>query len=121
LKGLWIIEPSEARCARLSMPVCAACHPASYRTVSSCCVFACIDRQASLDEDALEMLAIQEAQERARDAARAVEVAAKRQKKQEAPVVRPDAPKEPVAAPKSAPSGVMARWLARGSAQSDAP
>ena len=64
MKGLWIIEPSEARCARLSMPVCAACHSASYRTVYSCCVFACIDRQASLDEDALEVLAIKEAQER---------------------------------------------------------
>ena len=82
----------------------------------SYCVLACLDRQASLDEDALEVLAIKEAQTRARGTARAAEVAAKRSRVQGAP------PVEPVAAPKSATEGVMmARWLARGSAQSDAP
>jgi hypothetical protein len=49
--------------------------------MSSHCVLACLDRQASLDEDALEVLAIKEAQMRARGTARAAvggQVAAKR-------------------------------------------
>ena len=39
--------------------------------MSSHSVLACLDRQASLDEDALEVLAIKEAQTRARGTARA--------------------------------------------------
>ena len=87
--------------------------------MSSHCVLACLDRQASLDEDALEVLAIKEAQMRARGTVRAAEVAAKRSRVQlqGAPPVEPAAAVEPVAAPKSATEGVMARWLARAAVQ----
>ena len=85
--------------------------------MSSHCVLACLDRQASLDEDALEVLAIKEAQMRARGTVRAAEVAAKRSRVQGAPLVEPAAAVEPVAAPKSATEGVMARWLARAAMQ----
>ena len=86
--------------------------------MSSHSVLACLDRQASLDEDALEVLAIKEAQTRARGTARAAEVAAKRSRVQGAPPVEPAAAVEPVAAPKSATEGVMmARWLARAAMQ----
>jgi hypothetical protein len=70
----------------------------------------CIERQASLDEDALERLAIEKAQQRARDAARETERAEKRRKAQE-----PAAATAPMAKANSATHGVMARWLARGS------
>ena len=85
--------------------------------MSSCCVFAHIDRQASLNEDALEVLAIEEAQARARERARVAEVAAKRSRVQGAPPVEPAAAVEPVGRPKSATQGVMARWLARAAVQ----
>ena len=87
-------------------------------------MLACLDRQASLDEDALEVLAIKEAQMRARGTVRAAEVAAKRSR-----VLRGTpggarssgaccgGARQPVAAPKSATEGVMARWLARAAVQ----
>jgi hypothetical protein len=81
--------------------------------VCACYVLACLDQQASLDEDALEVLAIKDAQTRARGTAREAEVAAKRSRVQGAPPTEPAAAVEPPAAPKSATEGVMARWLAR--------
>jgi hypothetical protein len=52
------------------LSVCAPDHRATARLMSSYCVLACLDRQASLDEDALEVMAIKEAQTRARGTVR---------------------------------------------------
>ena len=62
-------------------------------------------------------MAIKEAQMRARGTVRAAEVAAKRSRVQLHARGEPAAAVEPVAAPKSATEGVMARWLARAAMQ----
>ena len=90
--------------------------------MSSYCVLACLDRQASLDEDALEVMAIKEAQTRARGTVRARGGRKAQQGARGTPggarssggaIVEPVG----VAAPKSATEGVMARWLARAAVQ----